>query len=73
MDADPFDLWYVKQLTADGGRNSSNHKPEDWDYFTISHDATSTETILEKEVNSKEINKWLEPGVSFEQPSVNRG
>jgi len=56
MTPDPYDSWYAKQLAADGG---TTYRPENWDFFTISHDHSSTGAIEENEVAREDIDKWL--------------
>ena len=57
MNFDPFDPWYVRQLTTDG---SKNHNPDHWDFFTLSYDQGATRDAQEKKIETDQIDSWIE-------------
>jgi hypothetical protein len=69
MEVDPFDMWYAKQLTVDGGLGSS-YKPDLWDLFTITHDQNSSDTVQEKESAIEDVERWLDAQKSSNLPGI---
>lgn len=52
---DPFSSWYAKQLPA-GGKGGP--VPNTWDFFTLSHDDSSSTNIEEEHISVDNINQW---------------
>jgi hypothetical protein len=53
--SDPLGPWYESHLTAEGARG---FKAENWNFFTINHDASSKFDVQEKEININGIDDW---------------